>query len=96
MATNKSPPCLGEEIHTYNRRLDHRLRSRYGMSLRIYKIIKAITQLVGVVAGVYAMTLGADPMTALAMIALIYAGPEVIEHILLSANNFDQTGASDE
>lgn len=96
MATNMSPPCLGEEIHTYNRRLDHRLRSRYGMSLRIYKIIKAITQLVGVVAGVYAMTLDANPGTALMLIAIIYAGPEIIEHIHLSANNFDQTGDDNE
>lgn len=81
MATTNRP--LHEEIRAHNLTLDRVLRERFNMSFRTFKIIKALTQLVGVIAGVYAMTLGADPMTALVLIAMIYAGPEAAEVLLM-------------
>ena len=81
MATKHRP--LHEEIRAHNLTLDRILKARFGMSFRTFKVIKAVTQLVGVIAGVYAMTLGADPMTALALIAMIYAGPEAAEVLLV-------------
>jgi predicted branched-subunit amino acid permease len=94
MATTNRP--LHEEIRQHNSALDRILRARYGMSFRTFKVIKAITQLVGVVAGVYAMSLGADPMTALALIALIYAGPEAAEIILMQGSESTTTDVSDD
>jgi predicted branched-subunit amino acid permease len=85
MATRKPRPNLPAELHQYNHTLDAALRHFFGMSVRSFKIIKAVTQLIGVVAGVYAMTLGADPTTALLIIAFIYAGPEVAEHVLVES-----------
>lgn len=73
---------LHDELHQYNRRCDSWLRSRYGMSFRTFKVVKATTQLIGVVAGIYAMTLGADPLAALGIIALIYTGPEAAEYLI--------------
>lgn len=81
MATNHR--SLQEEIREHNSRLDRVLRARFNMSFRTFKVIKALTQLVGVVAGVYAMSLGADPLTSLAIIGLIYAGPEAAEVVLM-------------
>ena len=88
MATTR-PRSLSDEIRDYNSTLDRVLKSRYGMSFRTFKVIKATTQLIGVVAGVYAMSLGADPMAAFALIALIYAGPEAAEVILTSGTDSD-------
>lgn len=85
MVTKHRP--LHEEIRAHNLTLDRILEARFGMSFRTFKIIKAVTQLVGVIAGVYAMTLGADPMTALALIAMIYAGPEAAEVLLMHGSD---------
>lgn len=80
MATRN--PSLHDEICEYNHRLDAALRQRVGITVRTYKAIKAMTQLAGAAAGVYAMWLGADPMTAFVLIAVIVSGPEVAEQIL--------------
>lgn len=49
------------------------------MSFRTFKVLKATVQLVGMVAGIYAMYLGADPLAAFAIMAFIWGGPEAIE-----------------
>lgn len=77
-----SRPSLKQELEAYNARLDHRLRSRYGMTLKTFKTLKAATQLVGAAAGIYAMHLGADPMLAFALVAFIIGGPEAIEYLV--------------
>lgn len=81
MATTQNPH-LSAEIAEYNQRLAERLSDRVGISLQTYKVIKALTQLVGAAAGVYAMQQGADPMTAFALIAFIIGGPELFEYVL--------------
>lgn len=94
MATRK--PSLSVELQRYNNTLDAAMRHFFGMSVRTFKLIKAVTQLIGVGAGVYAMTLGADPTTALVIIAFIYAGPEVAEHVLVeSVSNIADPSDSD-
>jgi hypothetical protein len=72
---------LREEIQTGNRNIEQRI-GQLGMSLRTYKLIKAITQLVGAGAGIYAMSLGADPLTAFALVAFIVSGPEALDFML--------------
>jgi len=62
------------------------------MSFRTYKIIKAITQLVAVGAGVYAMHLGAPPLNAFALIAVILSGPEVAEYLLMQETPTNNDG----
>jgi len=62
------------------------------MSFRTFKIIKALTQLIGMVAGLYAMVLGADPLAAFGIMAFIWGGPEFIEHVLESGGNSDDAG----
>lgn len=62
------------------------------MSFRTFKVLKATTQLVGMVGGVIAMHYGADPMLAFAMMAFIWGGPEAIEVVLETSS----TGGDDD
>lgn len=82
MANQHKANSLRAEVCEYNNQLDVALRDKVGISLKTYKIIKNMTQLVGAAAGVYAMFLGADPLTAFALIAMIIVGPEGIEYVL--------------
>jgi hypothetical protein len=50
------------------------------VSLRTYKIVKAITQLAGVAAGIFAVAEGAEPMATFAIIGAIIVGPEFLEY----------------
>ncbi|WP_459191840.1 hypothetical protein [Halosimplex sp. J119] len=59
------------------------------MSFRTFKILKATTQLVGMIGGVYAMALGADPELALGMMTVMWGGPELIEVVLESGSDGD-------
>lgn len=80
MSTHR--PTLKQELSEYNSRLDACLRSRYGMTLARFKLVKSITQFTGAAAGIYAMSLGADPMTALTLVAFMVGGPDAIEYVL--------------
>lgn len=80
MATNR--PTFTEELAAYNSHLDYCLRSRFGVTLKTFKSLKAATQLVGTAAGVYAMSLGADPLSTFALMALIITGPEGMEYLI--------------
>jgi hypothetical protein len=76
---------LSADLRRYNDSLDDCLSRRYHMSLRTFKFIKAMTQLVGAAAGVYAMSLGAPPLAALALISVMVSGPEVMEQLIESS-----------
>ncbi|WP_323190471.1 hypothetical protein [Halostella sp. PRR32] len=73
---------LKDELASYNHDLDCRLRRRYGMTLKAFKTIKALTQLAGAAAGVYAMELGAPPLASLTLITVMVSGPEVLEYLI--------------
>jgi len=77
-----SSPNLRSELAQYNDSLDACLRGRYGMTLKLFKLVKAFAQLVGAAAGVYAMSLGAPPLAALAMMTVIIGGPEMLEYFI--------------
>jgi len=76
---------LSADLRRYNDSLDDCLRCRYHMSLRTFKFVKALTQLIGAAAGVYAMSLGAPPLAALALISIMVSGPEVMEQLIESS-----------
>ncbi|QLH80968.1 hypothetical protein [Halosimplex pelagicum] len=84
MATSNSP-SLKQELRDCNDTLDSYLRSHVGMTLKTYKLIKAVTQLVGAAAGIYAMRLGAPPLAAFALVAIIISGPEALEYLINDA-----------
>jgi hypothetical protein len=73
---------LSAELRQYNDDLDSRLQSKYGMTLRLYKTLKLLVQLVGAAAGIYAMSLGAPPLATFMMVTLIVSGPEVMEYFI--------------
>lgn len=85
MATSNTP-SLREELQDCNERLDRKLRASIGMTIKTYKTVKALTQLVGAAAGIYAMSLGAPPLAAFTIIAVIVSGPETLEYLI---NNSD-------
>jgi hypothetical protein len=81
MATDKQ--TLAAELRQQESTLDAACRRRLGISVRTYKIIKALTQLIGAAGGVYALVwTPADPVTVYALLALIIVGPEAFETFL--------------
>jgi hypothetical protein len=50
------------------------------VSLKVYKSIKAATQLVAVSAGFYAMTTGTDPGLVYPLMVAVLVGPEALEY----------------
>lgn len=85
MSTNNATsPTRIESLAEYQYCLERALRRRFGVGLAVYKIIKAITQLAGVLAAIYAMHLGAEPIDALLIAAFIWGGPEALEAYLVS------------
>ena len=81
MATSNTK-SLKQELAEYNDSLDACLRGRYGMTLKLFKVIKGLTQMVGAAAGIYAMSLGAPPLASFALIAIIISGPEALEYLI--------------
>lgn len=81
MSAPTTKQSLRQELHGCNERLDKRLQ-KYGMSVKTFKIIKAITQLVGILGGIYAMHLGADPLASFGLIAFVWGGPEALDYVL--------------
>jgi len=76
MSQVRRPETLRESIS----RCQCTASERFRVSLRTYKLIKALAQLLAVGAGIFAIHEGADPMSTFALIALIVAGPEVFEY----------------
>ena len=79
MSTTRS--TLGDELHECNERIDAKL-SKIGMSVKTFKLIKALTQLLGAGIGFYAMTQGADPLITYSLVAFVIGGPEAIDYLL--------------
>ncbi|MCF2208638.1 hypothetical protein KVP02_13430 [Halobacterium salinarum] len=61
------------------------------MSFKLFKTIKVLTQLVGAVAGAYAMSKGAPPFATFVLIATIVSGPEVLEYFIEAQGSSDDT-----
>ncbi|GGK74630.1 hypothetical protein [Haloarcula sebkhae] len=80
MASRK--PTLRHELAQYNSSLDACLRGQYGMTLKLFKTLKLLIQLVGVSGGVYAMSLGAPPLATFAMMTVMVLGPEGLEIVI--------------
>lgn len=59
------------------------------MTLWVFKILKGATQLIGAAAGVYAMYLGADPLLAFGLMAIIITGPESLEYLINESGTRD-------
>jgi len=78
---------LNTELSAYNQSLDSYCRTHWGITVKVYKVIKALTQLAGAGAGIYAMMLGADPTMAFGLIALIISGPEAFEFLVTNGEN---------
>ncbi|MFW5918242.1 MAG: hypothetical protein ACOCR0_02050 [Haloferacaceae archaeon] len=53
------------------------------MSVRTYKFVKALIQLLAVAAGIYALSLDADPTLTFVVIGAIVVGPEVMELLIV-------------
>lgn len=79
-------PHLRDQIRADRRRLQSACQRR-GISVREYKLVKAVTQLGAVASGIYAMTLGADPMHVFSLVAAIWLGPEYIENKLANGED---------
>lgn len=75
--TNAIRP-FGESLSNCNRCV----ASRLGMTVRTYKIIKALTQLLAVAAGIYAISQGADATLVFVGVAGIVSGPELVEALV--------------
>lgn len=86
MSTHK--PSFTDEIAQCNHQLDCLLRERFSVSVRVYRTIKALTQLLAVAAGIFAITEGADATTTFLVIGTIVVGPEAIETVITN----EQTG----
>lgn len=84
MATRQRPhtPTTRESIEQCNQAVTR----RFGVTLRVYKIIKAVTQLVGVGAGIYAMSIGGEPSVVYPIVGAIIAGPEIMEYAIANGD----------
>jgi len=78
--------ALNADLARYNRQLDDFCHTHWGISVRTYKIIKAMTQLVGTALAFYAISEGADPLTVFLGVTFIIGGPEAFEYIVTHDN----------
>jgi hypothetical protein len=53
---------------------------RFNVSLKVYKSLKAATQLIAVSAGFYAMAIGTDPGLVYPLMVAVLIGPEALEY----------------
>jgi len=72
-----------------NRRLDQLLESRWGLSVYLYKSIKALTDLAAVILAFFAIEAGLDPSTAVIFVAFVLGGWELVESLALK--EFERT-----
>lgn len=82
MSTGPHHPTNRESIINCNAAVAR----RFGVTLRVYKTIKAMTQLASVATGFYAIAQGADPTTTFALVAAVLVGPEAAETIIASSD----------
>lgn len=65
------------------------------MSFRVYKTVKALTQLVGAAGGIFAMHLGADPLLAFSGVVAMVLGPEGFEYWITNVGGSEQPSELD-
>jgi len=82
--------ALSSDLRQYEDNLAVACRDDFGVSLKVFKTVKAIVQLAAILSGIVAIQNGADPLTSLLIIAMIYGGPEYLEYFLASQNNNEQ------
>lgn len=70
---------LRDQLCDRNRRLDEAVRRRFGVSVTTFKALKAATQLLGVLGGIFAMHQGAQPLQTLLLMTVMVHGPEFLE-----------------
>jgi len=75
-------PCP-PSVTARNHRLDQLLESRWGLSVYLYKSIKALTDLAAVILAFYAIQAGLDPSTAVIFVAFVLGGWELVESLAL-------------
>ena len=66
---------------------------RFGVTVTIYKIIKQLVQLVGVLGLVYAMFLGAEPFIVAICIVALISGPELMEYFITLEDSMEESNA---
>lgn len=72
-----------DELCEQHRRLDVECRKRWGISVEVFKSIKALTQFAGVAFAMYLVVEGKiDPEFALIMIGVFIGGPDYFEAYL--------------
>lgn len=75
---------LRTDLRNHDDKLDQGCRATLGISVRVFKILRALTQLLGMLMALYAMHLGVDLQFALFVALAFYVGPEGAERILAS------------
>jgi len=78
---------LSHDLRRYETNLEAACRREFGVSLKVFKSIKAIVQMVAIFGGIVAIQNGAEPLTSLVIIAAIYGGPEYLEYFLANQDN---------
>lgn len=70
-----SPRPIDQSLSACN----SRVAAHFGMTVRLYKTVKALTQLAVVAIAFYAIAEGADPTYVFAGVVVSVAGPEALE-----------------
>lgn len=86
MAAITHQPTSRDSIRLCNETIARRL----GVTVRVYKAIKATTQLAAVATGFYAIAQGADAAFIYGLVAIVLVGPEAFETIVLNADDGGQ------
>lgn len=73
-----------EEVMEYNRLLDKYLREKFNMGLLHWKTVKWIVLGFGGYLGIEAINAGADPLTVLFVLAVLWGGPDVLEYLAVA------------
>ncbi|MFB6237533.1 MAG: hypothetical protein ABEH81_04095 [Halopenitus sp.] len=70
------------DICRYRTRLDNRLQERWGISVKLWKTIRALTDLVALLVLAYGIHNGADPTASVLIVGAILVGVEFVEEIV--------------
>jgi hypothetical protein len=78
-----------QDVCDANASLDRRLQRRLGVGVKLWKIIKSLTNLAAVLFAFYATSEGADPELALALVAVTLGGWEILEVAAIDTTTTD-------
>ena len=85
-AESRITVLLPRAVQARNHLLDQYLRRRFGVTLHVYKLIKAVTDLAAVALAFYAIQAGLEPVNALLFVAFVLGGWEMVEVLALRDN----------